>query len=50
MNGLASVAFAQNPARLPGEAGATLPWAITLGIVAVVGAAAFLNPKRSHKG
>lgn len=50
LNGLASIAFAQAPARLPGEASAALPWAVTLGIVVVVAAAAFLNPKRSHKG
>ena len=50
LNGLASIAFAQAPARLPGEASAALPWAVTLGIVVVVTAAAVVNARRRPKG
>ncbi len=44
----AATAWAQKPVKPPEES-ATLQWVIALGVMVVVGIAAFLNPKRSHR-
>lgn len=41
-------ALAQSPARLPGEDKGWVQWLIALGILVLISASAFLNPKRSH--
>ena len=44
-----AITLAQKPATVAKPEGTSfLPWLISLGILVVVGATAFLNPKRSH--
>ena len=45
---MAATAWAQRPASIPKEGGGYLPWLIAAGIVVLICACAFLNPKRSH--
>lgn len=42
--------LAQAPGRLPGEDSGVWQWVVGLGLVAVVVAASFINPKRTHQG
>lgn len=44
----AAPAFAQMDARLSGEDKGILQWVVALGIVILMAAIAFMNPKRSH--
>ena len=43
-----SPALAQQEAKMPGEDNYLLTWGIAFGVVLVVCATAFINPKRSH--
>ena len=46
---MAGSAWAQKSARLPGEdEGGFLQWSVAVGLMVVIMAAAFINPKRSH--
>lgn len=47
--GLALPAAAQVPARLPEEDKGLLQWVVMLGILVLLAAAAFMNPKRTHQ-
>ena len=44
-----ATAWAQAPARLPNEDKGIVQWLVAIGIVVLIAAAAFLNPKRSHQ-
>jgi len=46
----ASTVLAQKPAGLAKDEGGVIPWLIAGGIVILVCATAFINPKRSHLG
>ncbi len=46
---MAGSAWAQKPARLPGEdEGGFIQWGVAIGLMIVIMASAFINPKRSH--
>ena len=45
---LAASAYAQTPGQEPKQDSGVLQWGIAAGLVVVVCATAFLNPKRSH--
>lgn len=45
---MSQTTFAQAPARLLNEGSSFLPWAISGGLILLVGIIAFINPKRSH--
>ena len=47
---LTGTVVAQTPARLPPEDKGFLQWLVGLGVVLLIAAAAFLNPKRTHQG
>ena len=48
MHTLASSAWAQKLVKAPEDEGGVIQWIVTAGVVIVIGASAFLNPKRSH--
>ena len=46
---MAGSAWAQKPARLPGEdEGGFIQWGVAVGLMILIMASAFINPKRSH--
>ena len=47
---LTGTVVAQTPARLPPADKGFLHWIVGLGVVLLIAAAAFLNPKRTHQG
>ena len=45
---LADVAVAQKEANIPDDEGLLIRYGVLIGVVVVIGFAAFLNPKRTH--
>lgn len=45
---LADAAMAQKRANLPDDEGLFIRYGVLMGVVVVIGLAAFLNPKRTH--
>ena len=45
---MAGPAWAQRPARLPGDDKGFMQWLIAVGITILVCIPAFMNPKRTH--
>ena len=45
---LANAAMAQKQANMPDDEGLVFRYLVLLGVVVVIGLAAFLNPKRTH--
>lgn len=45
---LADTAMAQQQANLPDDEGLLIRYGVLMGVVVVIGLAAFLNPKRTH--